>query len=368
MFSSRPSAAPDPIVDLTDPYGGDAMTGVALKCPNCGAPLLPSAESTVLCRYCNHVVTDVPTVPWGSRLLLDRWEGRPEDGGRERAVVNGRPYVVLGRLGRGDACDAFLARKDARLTEMVVIKILRTRKDADLLAREWRHLEQLARSEAQGVDFFSNLLPQRVTHGRLVRDRREPGRASVFRWRPGFDYSLEDARAAFPSGLDPRAAVWMWKRVLEFLGWLHRSGYAHGGILPAHLLIHPRDHGVALVGWSNSAPLVDGERSVALSPGGKDFYPDDLWGGAPPSSASDLTMIARCLIWALGGDPGRAAPPRSTPKALGELLARYADPKAGGRSDDAWAVKEAVSQAAFEAYGPPKYVPFRMPKRPKTPR
>jgi hypothetical protein len=355
-------------VDLTDPYGGDAMTGVALKCPNCGAPLLPSAESTVLCRYCNHVVTDVPTVPWGSRLLLDRWEGRPEDGGRERAVVNGRPYVVLGRLGRGDACDAFLARKDARLTEMVVIKILRTRKDADLLAREWRHLEQLARSEAQGVDFFSNLLPQRVTHGRLVRDRREPGRASVFRWRPGFDYSLEDARAAFPSGLDPRAAVWMWKRVLEFLGWLHRSGYAHGGILPAHLLIHPRDHGVALVGWSNSAPLVDGERSVALSPGGKDFYPDDLWGGAPPSSASDLTMIARCLIWALGGDPGRAAPPRSTPKALGELLARYADPKAGGRSDDAWAVKEAVSQAAFEAYGPPKYVPFRMPKRPKTPR
>ena len=79
-------------------------------------------------------------------------------------------------------------------------------------------------------------------------------------------------------------------------------------------------------------------------------------------------MIARCLILALGGTPDRAAPPRGTPKALAALLARYADPKASSRSDDAWAVKEAVSAAARLAYGPPKYVPFTMPKRPKTPR
>lgn len=64
-------------------------------------------------------------------------------------------------------------------------------------------------------------------------------------------HALEDVRRAYPNGVDPRASVWIWKRLLELLGWVHRAGYTHGAVIPHHLILHAKDHGVVLAGWSS---------------------------------------------------------------------------------------------------------------------
>ena len=64
--------------------------------------------------------------------------------------------------------------------------------------------------------------------------------------------SLADVRAAFPAGVDPRDAAWMWRRLLVAIGAAHRAGVIHGAVLPEHVLIHPAVHGLVLVDWCYS--------------------------------------------------------------------------------------------------------------------
>ena len=336
------------------------MTIRALKCPNCSAPVPPTTESVIVCRYCDHTLADVPVLPWGSKLGRAPWPGRPEDRGRQRVRVEGHTWVVLGRLARGDGSDVFLARRDARLTEHVVLKMLRAPEDADLLRREQRALKRLEASEAQGAPFFRTLLPQRVRHGAatLVSPRRGAGPlTSVFRWRSGFTHTLEDARAAYPAGVDPRAAVWMWKRLLELLGWVHRSGWVHGAVLPDHALLHARDHGVVLVGWS-AATWAEGapEALPCFSRAREAFYPKALRDGVACAPAHDLVMSARVIAHVLGGGP--EAVPAKVPAPVGALVRRCA---AGDLpTEDAWALKDAVAAAAKQVWGPPRYVKFTL--------
>lgn len=329
------------------------MAITALKCPNCAAPVPASRARTVVCAYCGHVLTSVPRVD-----VADASE-RPEDEGRPRVAVGDARFVVEGRLGVGDGCDVFLARRDARLTERVVLKVLRAGRDADLVTREWRTLEAITASEAQGADYFRTLLPQAVTHGRLVGPGAAEVPVNVYRWRSGFVHTLEDVRARYPDGVDPRAAVWMWKRLLEGLGWVHRAGYVHGAVVPRHLLLHARDHGVVLVGWSSAAR--SGSPLAALSAGARGFYPDDAWAGRAVTPATDLTMGARSIVAALNGDPARGTIPRDVPEPLAELLKAHVDPSARGRSDDAWELMKRVSEAGKRAFGPARFVPFAMP-------
>ncbi|MBI3722437.1 zinc ribbon domain-containing protein [bacterium] len=334
-----------------------------LKCPSCAAPVPPEARGLVACSYCGSTLSGMPESTPGPGadvpdLAAERWNDR----GLPRVGVAGRLYVLLGKLGEGDGSDVFLARRDALLTEMVVLKVARALADQDLLDREWSALEALSRSEAKGSDYFSGLLPQRVGHGPLARADGLARKASVFRWRSGFQHTLEDVRAAFPDGVDPRTAVWMWKRVLELLGWVHASGWAHGAVLPRHVLVHPRDHGIVLCGWSSAARADAREPVAALSARARPFYTDELWAGAPPSRAGDIAMSARSMIHVMGGDPVRGTLPLAVPEPLGVLLATCADPSEP-RSviDDTWELLERVAAAARAAFGEPKFQAFKMP-------
>lgn len=280
---------------------------------------------------------------------------------RPRVTVAGTRYVLLGRLGRGDSSDVFLARRDARLTALVVLKVVRVLSDADLVAREYEVLEALHRGDAQGAEHFSRLLPQPVVQG-AVKDSEGGSRAAaVYRWHSGFQHSLPHVRQVYSGGVDPRAAVWMWKRLLEVLGFVHRSGYIHGAVLPPHVLVHPRDHGVKLVGWCNAVRF-DAESALpSTSASHRDFYPDAVWKGDVPTPATDLVMGARTIAWVLGGDPASGATPTSVPPTLAGLLRRLCDADYRESTGDAWRVKELVDAAARESFGPPRFIPFTMP-------
>ena len=74
----------------------------------------------------------------------------------------------------------------------------------------------------------------------------------------------------------------MWNRILDQLDRLKQLGDSHGDLKLEHLLVHPRDHGIAFCGW----------------------------GKARLGPQNDLEMSARCIASLLG---------KRAPKPLLEL-------------------------------------------------
>ncbi|MBX3227808.1 MAG: hypothetical protein KIT84_15735 [Labilithrix sp.] len=308
------------------------MTGYTVhRCPHCGGPLpAPSATRMERCKFCSLLLAPGP----------GGWRAAPAEARDEpllephlpRLWVGGLRYAVLGRLAHGDASDVYRARRDARLTEHVLLKIARTEADHARLEREQETLAALESSRVQGAAHFTRLLPQRVDHGvaRLGMNGRDGEcRCTVLRWRSGFVHTFDDVFRAHSAGVTPESSVWMWKRVLELLGWVHRNDVVHGAVVPAHMLLHARDHGVVLAGWSSAA------RS-----------------GGSVTPQTDIAMSAQAILRALGG--------ASAPAPLARLLEMHAHREAGCETD-AWALKDRLDAVAREVFGPPRFVRFEMP-------
>jgi hypothetical protein len=238
--------------------------------------------------------------------------------------VAGLRYRVLAHLADGDRSRVLLATRARPLTERVVIKVLRGGSPGDL-DQQWEALEALHASTSQGAPHFTLRLPPLVARGDA---------AIVFRPLPGHDTTLAELPAAFPAGLDPRHAVWIWRRLLELLGWVHRSGWTHGAIAPSHVVIDPREHGAILVGWSRAAHL------------------------SAAGATADLAMAAQTVLATLGalGIGTRAA------LATEQLLTACA--RGDLPSSDGWQMKELVAEAARHDFGPPQFVPLDLPPRP----
>lgn len=229
-----------------------------LQCPNCSAPMRAGA-SFVNCAYCGSEFY-LPPLP-GFRVPDPRPYPHPE--GVDTVKVGDHLYRVHGQLAQGTNCSVFLARRKRALTEMVILKVAPPQCE-EALRREWDTVTTLrARHE-----FLAHLLAEPILWSKLQRELRSALPTAVYRWMPGFHFTLLDARKQYPTGVEPRAAIWMWNRLLELLACLHSLEYSHGDLRPEHMLLHPRDHGLTLCGWSSSwhgsgSDLADGGRSIA---------------------------------------------------------------------------------------------------------
>lgn len=303
-----------------------------LFCDACGAPLdAHSWDAFVLCRYC--ASTNAVGAPLRSAML---------DDGRPRVNVGGRSYVIEGLIARGDAADVYRARWAMRLGELVVLKVNRSPRDADLLRREFLTLERLAVASDANTAGIAARLPQPIALGPYRGEHEKERWIAVYRWRSGFVHTSEDVLRVHPGGVDGRIAVWVLKRTLELLGYVHRARVVHGAVLPPHVLIHPRDHGVMLVGWGTSAPM--GDPCPAISRTWSSFYPQ----GTTISPVTDLAQAARCV----------RSLASSLASPVGGLVAEI---EAGQAGDDAWAIARRLGDASRAAYGPPAYNPLPMP-------
>jgi hypothetical protein len=326
------------------------MRARVLECPRCGAPLpCRAALVKTTCEYC------------GSDVVFERFAVRAADYRRtlegylttERVDVElaGFSLRLLGRLAIGHTSDVFLATRSARLGERLVLKVLRSRDDEALMKNEQAVLARLEESTAPGSAHFSRLVPQRAFSGALSGSGFPSTFAAAFRRPPGLTRTLERVARAFPSGLDPRHAVWIWRRALELLGWLHESGVVHGQVLPAHLLIDAREHAVGFVGFSSAGP--PGAVRAVVDPEAAEIYPA---GKAELLPATDLIMLARCIVRALGG---RALDvPAHVPAPLSRLLAEQAS---GSGSSDPSTVSRRISDVARACFGPPRFIELELP-------
>jgi hypothetical protein len=332
------------------------MSGSAtrvIECPNCGAPLAPARFARfVICEFCQSKVQIDPSAQSAAlfREALARWNSPETYGYTSFLTIGETHWATRVLIARGDISDVYLGERARWPTERVLLKLLREPRYEGLFDRQWQILEKLRRSDAPGAARFTTLLPQPVVRG-TVRGGPEAGRqALLFRWASGFRETFEGARHAYPRGIDPQISIWMWRRILELLAFLHRSGVVHGAVVPPHLLIEGGEHGVRLVGYSAA-----GEPGAPLETLCSRF--ESLYPVRELSPGMDVAMSARSIAFVLGGDGACLDVPATVPQPLAHLIRTVA---AGG-DDDAWKIRETVGKVARRLYGPPSFRPLLMP-------
>lgn len=309
------------------------MTYKALLCPQCGGPLPRQALWRVVpCPYCNTNVTRCSeTVQAADFHDASKRVWSAVDLGGSLARLGMRSYRLLAPLGAGEHASVWLGERVSPLPERVTLKLAHTASEADILATEAGNLRQLQALQTEGAAYFSQRLPQVVQHA-FTDDQRE---ALVLRRPTGYWGSLARVLELNPDGIEAAHGVWMWRRTLEVLRFVHAAGWAHCRLSPAHLLVQPRDHGILIIGWRAA-------RSHAPA----------------AFRARDLQQTALSIMAVLcGGDPSAGLPPH-TPPALAELLDRAGTDTNWCIEQGATGLEAALTQAAQRSFGPPRFIPF----------
>ena len=323
------------------------MPFIPLICPQCSAPLPRQAHwRTVTCPYCHTSVSrsdEVVQAAWfrdASQRVLAAL-----DTPAQTVQMGSLRYAILQPLGRGAHADVYLAQRISALPERVILKLARPDVSGSNAALERcaQALDALQQSDATGAPYFTQRLPQTVVLGTARSNFFSERPALVLRAPAGYWGSLDEVLRRYHAKgqtLDARHAVWMWRRVLEVLAFVHDSGWVHQALLPENLLVHPGDHGVLIIGWSRAAR-----------------------GGANPAARGiDLAQIAwtvRALLCG-GNDPTVTNLPAPVPAPLAQLLHQCAD-AAWCAQQGARAIDQALRAAAQQAFGPPRFLRFDPP-------
>lgn len=242
----------------------------------------------------------------------------------------------------GDIANLYAVHGGAAL-----LKLPRLPVDNDLLAAEARALGTLQRDGDPKHRAYAPRLIETFTHEDPATGVRRT--ANVVARQRGF-VSLAAVARAYPHGVDPRDAAWMWRRLLTGLGWAHRAGIVHGAVLPEHVLIHPGEHGLVLVDWCYS--VAPGGRIPALVAAHRDSYPPEVIARQPPSEATDI-YLATTMMRALIGPALPAALRRFADGCL------YAAPRM--RPQDAWRLLAELDELLEHLFGPRRFREFALP-------
>lgn len=335
----------------------------AIVCPQCNAPLPPHRFArSVVCSYCGTTVQlDEQSV--SAALFHDAyrlWNSPATYQINSWISIGDSHWKIDKFIAHGEISDAYAARRARWPTELVTLKVLHDSQAADLFENEWRVLQLLQSSQAPGADNFSMLIPQPIIHGEISGGAYAGKRASIFHWAGGFRHTFEDVIRVYPKGIPARASIWIWRRILETLSFIHASGMVHGAVLPPHLLIQENEHGVRLVGYSFAG--LAGETLRTISTGFESFYPKPAQPWSKLTSKIDLVMSARCIVVILGGDPATASLPATVPTRLASIVQRIALSDIDGtKNEDAWTIREELGEIAQEVFGSPQFNPIVMP-------
>lgn len=319
------------------------MDADALRCPSCGAGLTPPSRFAreATCAFCATVVRLDP-----SRVYVRRFREAHaawEDEGAALTIAGTR-WRLGERLARGAVADVYRAARPRFPGERAVVKLLRSGGDLPVLDREWSTLTALSASTAPGAPTYAHRVPEPVVRGPVEGGAWTGHAAAVYRATPGFRATLVAVRARPPASLE-QASIWVWRRVLEVLTFLHRAGYAHGAVLPEHVLVQDGEHGARLCGFGDAGRLGSERLTLPLSP------PGLIADAGPVSARGDVQASARTIQWLLTGS---ATTTPAVPPAYAQVLRAAA----AGELADAWALRERLSEVAALAYGGPRFLPL----------
>jgi hypothetical protein len=257
---------------------------------------------------------------------------------------------------QGDYCDmtaGFRSHSKVRGSEHeTFVKIARTPSDNDLLLSEASTL-RLLRDTAG--DEFRMFFPELVDSFVTANDRRRL-QVNVVQWMDGF-YNLDEIRTLRPQGLSPLHTAWIWRRLLWALGGAHGAELIHGAVLPQHIIVHPKMHGVLLVDWCYSQQSIGGsfEPIKAIVGSRRDWYPSAVTEKKAPSHQVDTTMAARTMCYLLGGDAVSMKMPDAVPTAMKRYFVRITSGVNVGSAFELLAQFDELLQQLGSPYFPRRY-------------
>lgn len=301
-----------------------------------------------------------PDAPEAFRLL-QQWYGIAQQQVAQR--VNGAvPLVVTTAKARyvstdgplsGDLCDLYPAAADQ---QAVLLKVVRSPHNNDLLQREAQVLQRLARTlDGQAVRAHFPTLIEPLQLRDVAGVQRH---VNVLAYEAAY-ISLAEIIRLQPAGVDAADAAWMFNRILAALGVIHQLDLVHGAVTPDHVLIRLHDHNGLLLDWCYSVP--SGEPLKAMNLAYRTDYPPEVAARQPATAATDLYMAACCMVRLLGGDPATGVVPKRVPKAIQRLLRGCLLPAPHRRANDAWELFAEFHAVLGHLYGPPRFRPFHLP-------
>ncbi|OJV14584.1 MAG: hypothetical protein BGO21_17880 [Dyadobacter sp. 50-39] len=104
---------------------------------------------------------------------------------------------------------------------------------------------------------------------------------------------------------------WVVSRLLEFCMQLHiHTGCAHLGLTPAHVMLVPETHGIAVAGFYHMAAISG--RVSTISGAWRHWYPGQLLRDKKATGNADLEMVKRIGAYLLGDRSGLGTALRKT--------------------------------------------------------
>jgi serine/threonine protein kinase len=309
------------------------MAWVALNCPQCSAPLPRVAIwRSVKCASCGALITRTGALV--SRDTFRQALNRARQGFGATVggdfQCGGESYRLVQHLGDGEISHVYLAQRVGAFPFLATVKISSAPGAASQYAREAQVLRELQSAESGAASAYClQHLPVVVAQGVVPGDGNK--HAIVMRYPNGFWGSLAALNSRFPQGLDPRHAVWIWRRLLDVLHFLHAQGWSHGDVRPEHALVHPADHGVRMIGWA----------SAQQGTGARD-------------RGRDLQRSARVALVLLSG--AGSSLPGGVPVELAQLVTQASEDEDFCRHHGSPGLDNLLRSTARAVFGPPSFV------------
>ena len=278
-----------------------------------------------------------------------------------RVSTRKREYAVGALIGSDEVCHLYACQFEMNGSVWPgVLKITRVPGDNDLVMAEAQALRWL-----RGDGNLERLFPfvPEVYDAFLYDDGTNAPRQTNIVSRVANVHSLEEIRARYPGGLNPKDMAWIWRRLLIALGLAHARSIIHGAVLPANIFIQPDEHGLILDNWVYALkdPAASGEHLKAIAAAYEAWYPPEVFAGQSPTPGFDIYMGAGCMVYLLGGDPRTGELPVSVPVAIASFFRGCLLPAPSRRPQQAWDVLNEFTQLIERSWGPRTFRPFSMP-------
>lgn len=184
----------------------------------------------------------------------------------------------------------------------------------------------------------------------LIDYKGQRRRVNVIEFRSGY-VSLVDVMSAYPQGVGNAHFIWIFKRLLTILDFVHQSGVVHAAVLPEHVLVNPTTHGLMLVDWCFALP--EGKIVEIIPSDRKSWYPPEVFAKQPVTPALDLYMAARCMSYVCGSDDQQL---KDLHPKFARLLHACLLANPARRYSNAYELYQRVDALALEVVGQPKFV------------
>ena len=260
-------------------------------------------------------------------------------------IVVGKAKIELTSiLGSGSFCDIHNSKT-------YYIKICRKPSDADLLAREFRNLNEIRRksSNPKRESFFAltrHFFPVPVEMFSVQLQDGTKRKAILFLHSFNTNgITLTDLRNHFRGNVPLVHVYWIFRKILFGLCAAHERGIIHGAINPDHVIVFAKEHTIQIIDWSSSA-LIAKENVPTVDQ--KAFVPPEIFGKAKAHPTSDIFSAAQTCVWLAGGID------KFDPRIQESLKKCFLEPSK--RPQDAGDYHDEFGKLIETVHGPRKYV------------